>query len=86
MHCYKIVKDGYILVVGEGYGGTEITSEEYNAILEVILSKPEPPAGYDYRLTEGLEWEQFEIPVVDTSDEEISDSEALGIIAGGEGA
>lgn len=83
MHCYKVIKDGYIIVVGMGYGGTEITPEEYAHILEVMDKRPEPPAGYDYRLTEGLEWEQFEAPVVNAEDEEISDTEALEIIAGG---
>lgn len=84
MHCYKVVKNGYVVVVGMGYGGTEITFEEYNSILAVMQNRPDPPEGYDYRLREDLTWEEHELPVIDTAEEEISDEEALAIILGGE--
>lgn len=55
----KIVKDGYIL--GVGNVGDEITTEEYNAILNAVEHKPTAPEGYGYRLKDNLEWELFKI-------------------------
>ena len=60
MRCYKEAADGYIAGIGTGCGGTEISQEEYNRILAAIQTRPEPPEGYDYRLTEALEWELAE--------------------------
>ena len=62
MRCYKEAADGYIAGIGTGFGGTEIMQEEYNRILAAIHARPEPPEGYDYRLTEALEWEPVERP------------------------
>lgn len=84
MHCYKVIKDGYVLVVGMGYGGIEITTDEYNGIIAAMQNRPAPPEGYDYRLREDLTWEEYELPHIDPAEEEISDSEALAIILGGE--
>ena len=61
MRYYKIVNNGYILVVGTGNGYTEITEEEYNDILNVISNMPVAPNGYDYKLKEDLTWEMYEI-------------------------
>ena len=69
MRCYKEAADGYISGIGTGPGGTEITQEEYNRILAAIHARPEPPEGYDYRLTEALEWELVER----TAEEESAD-------------
>ena len=69
MRCYKEAADGYISGIGTGPGGTEITQEEYNRILAAIHARPEPPEGYDYRLTEALEWELVER----TAEEESTD-------------
>ena len=55
----KIVKDGYIL--GVGNVGDEISTEEYNAILNSVEQKPTAPEGYGYRLKDNLEWELFKI-------------------------
>lgn len=78
-------EDGYILSIQKGGAGScEITEAEYDAILEVIANRPEPPAGYDYRLKSDLTWEMYELPAPDP-DPEISEAEALGIILGGEG-
>lgn len=55
----KIVRDGYIL--GVGNIGNEITTEEYNAILNAVEHKPIAPDGYGYRLKENLEWELFKV-------------------------
>ena len=38
---YKIVKNGKLFAVGTGYGGTEITEEEYNHLLTEIRAKVE---------------------------------------------
>lgn len=55
MRHYRVDKDGYLLSIGTGNGGVEITEEEYNHILEVIRNKPEG----DYILTSSLEWEAY---------------------------
>lgn len=61
----------------------EITHEEYDRIRSMIAEKPAAPEGFGYRLTDGLEWELYELPTVEETDVEISDSEALDIILGG---
>lgn len=85
MRYYKLTESGYLLSIGTGPGGTEITESEYNNILSVIRSRPTPPAGYDYRLKADLTWEQYELPPEpEPSDEdEISDDEAMAIMLGG---
>lgn len=50
--------------------GKKITEAEYNRILGIIRNKPTAPDGYDYRLTEALEWELYELPVVEEVDED----------------
>lgn len=87
MRHYKNIKDGYILAIGTGSGNVEITVEEYNEITGIIRTRPEPPQGYDYRLKTDLTWEQYALPDPEPeTDGEISDSEALAIILGGETA
>mgnify|MGYP003291968469 FL=1 len=83
MGFYKATKDGYILGVGQCKGNGNITETEYNEISCIIRNMPTPPDGYQYRLTDGLEWELREIPVVSPDDEELTDSEALVILLGG---
>lgn len=80
---YKVIENGYIIGIGTGGGGVEITSDEYVQIMEIIKNRPAPHDGYDYRLMENLTWEQYETPVIDEDEEEISDAEALAIITGG---
>ena len=83
MRYYKMIIDGYLVAVGSGSGGTEIEEAEYNNLLEIIHNKPIAESGYDYRLREDLEWELYELPIIPTEDDEISDTEALNIITGG---
>lgn len=84
MRYYKIITDGYLVAVGSGSGGTEITEAEYAELLNIIRTKPVASEGYDYRLKADLTWEPYELPPVPTpEDEEISDTEALNIITGG---
>lgn len=63
---------------------TEITPEQYNEIMDMLRNRPTAPDGYGYRLTESLEWELYELPLVEVEeDPELSDSEALDIIVNG---
>lgn len=82
MRYYKNIENGYILAVGTGSGHIEITPEEYIKIIGVIEARPTPFEGKDCRLTESLEWEEYDKPVEE--DPELNDEEALHIILGGE--
>lgn len=65
MYMYrKNVDNGYIVSISKGNSNGNITEKEYNVIMDVIKDKPTPPDGYDYRLTESLEWELYELPPV----------------------
>ena len=81
---YKNIEGDYLVSIGTGTGGEEITEEEYENILAVIRNRPTPETGYDYKLRTDLTWELVEAPVVPDEDKEISDAEALNIILGGE--
>lgn len=82
MRYYKKTEGSYIQAIGTGAGGDEITREEYENILSVILSCPSPEAGYAYRLKTDLTLELVELPP-ESKDPELSDSAALAIILGG---
>lgn len=77
---YKYICGGYIVSIGIGGGGTEISEAEYNEILAVIRAKPERTDTTDYKLTVDLTWEPFP---VDPPSDEIDAEEALSIIMGG---
>lgn len=62
MKFYKFTENGYIVAIGKGHGGIEISEAEYSKILATIRQKPIPPEGYDYRLKENFEWELYELP------------------------
>lgn len=66
---FKIVSDGFVLGVGTGNGGLQITQEEYQTIVELIQEKPSAPSGYTYMLTEALEWQLVELPPVPPVDD-----------------
>lgn len=83
MRYYKMIIDSYLVAVGSGSGGTEITEAEYAELLNIIRSKPVATEGYDYRLKADLTWDVYERPVIPLEDDEISDTEALNIITGG---
>lgn len=80
MRYYKIIEDGYLTAIGTGNGGIEITEEEYNSLLTHIRNCPEAPEGYGYRLTEGLTWELYELPIIEET--EISSDELMSMIEG----
>jgi hypothetical protein len=70
---------------GHFWHGKSITAEEYATILAMLRNPPAAPTGYGYRLTEGLEWELYELPTPDP-DPELTAEEALEIIMGGKNA
>lgn len=72
---YKYIDDKFIIGVGTGSGGEEITEQEYNAILDKINNRPEAPEGYSYRLTTAMEWELCEVSKIEPTTEEIIESE-----------
>lgn len=77
MRNYKSIENGYIIYIGIGNGGVEITETEYNEILTAIQNKPVARDGYDYRLKTDLSWEEYEKTIPEPVDEtaEISDYE-----------
>lgn len=84
MVYYKQLSDNYILAIGTGPGGTEITETEYNSILSVIQSRPTSET-QGYRLRADLTWEAYDLPPdpEPSDDDEISDEEAFNILIGG---
>lgn len=70
MKYYKTLNDGYLVSVGTGSGGTEITESEYNDLLSIIHNRPTPSTGFDYKLkADTLEWELVELPPIEEDDE-----------------
>ena len=81
MRYYKQTGDDYILSIGIGDGGAEISEEEYNTIQTAIANKPEATETTDYMLRSDLLWEVVE---VEEGEPDIDKSEAFDIIFGGE--
>ena len=81
---YKQTDSMYILAIGVGAGGIEISADEYSEILSVIQNRP-TAEGKGYRLKADLTWEEYDPPTVPepSDDDEITDTEALQIITGG---
>lgn len=83
MRYYKHISDGYILAIGTGNGGTEITEAEYNEILSVIRNKPKATETTDYRLREDLTWEAYEVEPPEPPEPSAEDkAEAYDILMG----
>ena len=84
MRYNKQTSNNYILAIGTGYGGTEITEAEYNEIMAIIQNRP-TTEGKGYRLKADLTWEEYDLPPVPepADDDEISTDEALNILLGG---
>lgn len=61
MRYYKVIEDGYIMTIGTGFGGTEITEQEYNEILAIIRNKPKDTPTLIYKLKTDLTWESVEV-------------------------
>ena len=81
---YKQTDGMYILAVGVGVGGIEISADEYSEILSVIQNRP-TAEGKGYRLKADLTWEEYDLPPVPepSDDDEISNDEAINILLGG---
>ena len=80
---FKKLQNNYILAIGTGAGGTEITKAEYDEIMAIIQNRP-AAEGKGYRLKTDLTWEAYDLPPEpEPSDEdELSDTEALNVIMG----
>ena len=81
---YKQTDSMYILTVGVGAGGIEISADEYSEILSVIQNRPSAD-GKGYRLKTHLTWEAYDLPPEPepSAADELSDAEALDILLGG---
>lgn len=75
MRYYKTIDSGYIISIGTGSGGEEITEQEYAEILATIRNKPTAREGFDYRLKTDLTWEEYAMPPVEP--EPLTEEEAL---------
>ena len=84
MRYNKQTSNNYILAIGTGYGGTEITEAEYNEIMAIIQNHP-TAEGKGYRLKADLTREEYDLPPMPepSDDDEISTVEALNILLGG---
>ena len=47
MRLYKEIENEYILAIGEGVNGKEISREEYDNILSVIRDRPTAENGFE---------------------------------------
>ena len=54
MRYYKVENGDYLLSVGTGNVGEEITETEYDNIMDTIRSSPTATEGYGYRLKSDL--------------------------------
>lgn len=84
MRFYKQASNNYIIAVGTGSGGTEITESEYTEIRSIIQNRPQTD-GKGYRLKTDMTWEAYDLPPEPepSDDYEISTDEALNILLGG---
>lgn len=79
MRYYKVTENGYIMSIGTGMSGIEITEEEYNTILDVVQNKPMSTETTDYMLKEDLTWEAYEVEPVE---DEPTAEEIINILTG----
>lgn len=96
MKYYKIIENGKLLAIGTGYGGVEITEDEYNRLLTEIRTKAQlVDKLYNGEITIDsvpTEWQEEIQRRVDEriewegtlEEQELSAEEALDIILGGE--
>lgn len=74
MRYNKRLSDAYIIAIGTGPGGVEITEEEYNTIMDVIRNRP-TAEGKGYRLKADLTWEEYDLPPEPEAPEELTTEE-----------
>ena len=80
MRYYKFIIDGYIMSIGTGNGGTEITESEYNEIMTIIQNRPSDTVTIGYRLKADMTWEAYEKEPV--PEDEPTAEELLSILTG----
>ena len=73
----EYVSNGYIICVGDGDGGVEISNERYNAILSALQNKPQVTDAINYRLKIDLTWESYEAEFTPDEDPEPTEEERL---------
>ena len=78
---YKNIENGILTAIGTGFGGEEITQEEYDHILSVIRSSPAAQEGHIYRLKEDLTWELAEAPMIKEDEEEATEEDYIAALA-----
>ena len=78
---YMFVENGIVKSVGQMTADfREISESDYQTAQQRLDNKPTPPdKKHDYRLTEALEWELFEID----GNTEVDDSQTVEILLGG---
>ena len=72
MRYYKLTNGVYLLSIGTGNIGEEITDEEYHNILNIIRSCPTAPEGYGYRLKTDLTFELYAPDVPEDAEQELT--------------
>lgn len=82
MRYYKDIQDGFIVAIGTGGGGVEITETEYESILAAISEKPARTDTTDYHLRQDLTWEEYE-RIEPPDESEPSAEEVVDILLGG---
>lgn len=82
MRYYELDNDGYVLGIGTGDGGTEISEERYDAVMGAIAEVPDATETTAYRLKIDLTWEAYPVDPPDP-DEEIDDADVMNILLGG---
>jgi len=69
MRYYKKIETNYLIAIGTGAGGPEITSAEYDQIMEIIKNRPQAD-GKGYKLKADLTWEEYDLPPVEEEETE----------------
>ena len=79
---YKVIENGYILLIGESdHCKNPITKEEYEKIKKHFTNKPVAPLGFDYRLTTNYEWEMYELPPLEPTEEQATEADYQNALA-----
>lgn len=82
MRYFKDIEGGYIIAIGTGGNGVEITEDGYDEIMTVVQNKPPRTEDKDYRLKPDLTWEEYDRPP--DPEPEVEGEELLNILLGGE--
>lgn len=75
MRYFKIITDGVVAAIGTGNIGEEISDSEYIKILNLVDNCPDSPSGYQYVLTEDLNWKLCEMQDEPIEGEDMTETE-----------